>query len=76
MILPCSVQCLETGQHEKAPICRRWYKIYHSSLILRHRNDCPHLKVVSMHSSVRLKGSLCHSDVLIAMAKGKDQDAG
>lgn len=38
----------------------------HSSLSLRHLKDWPHRRVVSMQSSVRLKGSLRHSDVLSA----------
>lgn len=45
----------------------QWFLIYHSSLILRHLKDCPHLSVVSMHSSVRFTGSFLHSDVLRAM---------
>ena len=36
---------------------------YHSSLTLRHLKDCPHLSVVSMHSSARLTGNFRQSEM-------------
>lgn len=48
--------------------------MYHSSLICFHLKDWPHLRVVSMHSSVRLMGNLRHSDALRAMGLGRVVD--
>lgn len=68
MILPCNAQCLDSRLDFRKKREAHSSSTYHSSLIFFHRKDCPHLSVVSMQSSFRLRGSLCHSEVLRAIA--------